>query len=81
MSSDLGPVVHWGYTVLEYVAAEGTDIVAEAAAVFADAATTVAAFACDLDDALHLHCLLHVRQVPPCFHHTHSHAQQVVYFP
>lgn len=81
MSSDLGPVVHWGCTVLENVAAEGTGIVAEAAAVFADAATTVAVFACDPDDALHLRCLLHVRHFPPCFHHTRSHAQQVVYFP
>lgn len=55
MSSALGPPLLHGCTAVDNVADDHTDIAAEAA-VFADAVTTAAASACDLDDVLPHHC-------------------------
>lgn len=77
MSSALGPPLLHGCNVVGNAADDDTDI----AAVFADAVTTVAASACDLDDSPPHRCLLHARRFLPCSRHIRSHAQPAVYLP
>lgn len=65
---------------MDNAADDDTDTAAETA-VFADAVTTVAASACDLDDAPPHRSLLHAHLLPPCSRRTRSRAQPAVYFP
>lgn len=77
MSSALGPQPLPGCSAVDNAS---DDIPAEGS-VSADAVTTLAAAACDPDDALSRRCSARARRSPPDSHRTRCHARPAVYFP